>query len=121
MLDLLESEPHLPAMVFHSFDGSDRLVDFILGHDAWVGVGGLATRQKSEALRQRLQRIPLERLILETDAPYLVPARQKNRRNVPAHVRTVAEFLAGLLDVPVETIACQTTANAESLFGRMVP
>lgn len=121
MLDVLGGQPHLPGMVFHSFDGSDRLVDFILGHDAWVGVGGLATRPKSEPLRQSLQRIPLERMILETDAPYLVPARQKDRRNVPAHVRTVAEFLARVLDVPVETIARQTTANAESLFGKMVP
>ncbi len=121
MVDVLESESELPRMIFHSFDGGDRLVDFILKHEAWVGVGGLATRQKSEALRRHLKRFPLERMILETDSPYLVPARQKDRRNVPAHVRTVAEFLAGLVEVPLEKIARQTTANAESLFGRMLP
>ncbi len=121
MLDVLESASELPRMVFHSFDGGDRLVDFIMAHEAWVGVGGLATRQKSEALRQQLKRFPLERIILETDAPYLVPARQKARRNAPAHVRTVAAFLAELLDVPMEAVARQTTANAESLFGSMLP
>lgn len=121
MLDVLESESDLPRMIFHSFDGGDRLVDFILAHEAWVGVGGLATRQKSEALREQLKRFSLDRMILETDSPYLVPARQKDRRNVPAHVRTVAAFLAEMLGVPMETVASQTTANAESLFGRMLP
>lgn len=121
MLEILAAEPSLPRMIFHSFDGTDRLTDFVLAHGAWIGVGGLATRQKSEALRKQLLRIPLERMVLETDAPYLVPARQKDRRNVPAHVRTVAAFLADLLGVPVEAVARQTTANAEMLFGRMVP
>lgn len=121
MLEILDAEASLPRMIFHSFDGTERLTDFIRSHDAWVGVGGLATRQKSAALREQLLRLPLERLVLETDAPYLVPARQKDRRNVPAHVRTVAIFLAELLDVPLETVTRQTTANAESLFGRMLP
>lgn len=121
MLQILEAETTLPRMVFHSFDGSSRLVDFILAHDAVVGVGGLATRQKSEALRQQLRRIPLGSIILETDSPYLVPARQADRRNVPSHVRTVAEFLADFYDMPFEDIARITTHNAEAMFGRLLP
>lgn len=121
MLEILRNQAELPRMVFHSFEGGPALTDFVLAHNAFVGVGGLATRQKSEALREQLLRIPLDRTILETDAPYLVPARQKDRRNVPAHVRTVAEFLADLYACPSEDIARVTTANAESLFGRLLP
>jgi TatD DNase family protein len=121
MLEILGAESTLPRMVFHSFDGSERLSRFIIEHDAYVGVGGLATRQKSEHLRTQLRNIPLDRVVLETDAPYLVPARQKDRRNVPSHVRTVASFLAEFHDVPLETIAATTTANAERLFGRLLP
>lgn len=121
MLDILESQPALPRMVFHSFDGSDRLTDFILSHDAYVGVGGLATRQRSEALRKQLLRIPLTRIILETDAPYLVPARQKVRRNVPAQVRTIARFLEESRSISFEEAASVTTTNAQDLFGRLLP
>lgn len=120
MLEVLLQESDLPRMVFHSFDGSSRLINFILDNNAFIGVGGLATRQKSEALRGQLSRFPLESIILETDSPYLVPARQKDRRNVPAHVNTVAHFLADFLGTEVETIARQTTQNAERLFGRLL-
>jgi TatD DNase family protein len=120
MLAILENEQELPRMVFHSFDGSSRLTRFILEHDAVVGVGGLATRQKSEALREQLLSIPLQSMILETDSPYLIPARQKGRRNTPAHVRTVALFLADHLGCSVEEVARETTSTAESLFGSLL-
>lgn len=120
MLDVLSSEPTLPRMVFHSFDGSERLTRFILEHDAVIGVGGLATRQKSAPLREQLRSIPLSSMILETDSPYLVPARQKDRRNVPAHVLTVASFLGDFLDVPVEEVAATTSSTAEEIFGKLL-
>jgi TatD DNase family protein len=121
MLQILEAEETLPEMVFHSYDGSDRLTSFVLEHCATVGVGGLATRRKSEALREQLKRIPLELMVLETDSPYLVPARQKDRRNVPAHVQTVARFLSEFFDVPLSEVAATTTRNAQALFGRLLP
>lgn len=121
MLEILERQADLPKIVFHSFDGSPRLTRFVLEHDAVIGVGGLATRQKSEQLREQLRFIPLSSMILETDSPYLVPARQKARRNTPAHVRTVAGFLADHLDCSIDRIARQTTVTAESLFGSLLP
>src|SRR5690606_4475867 len=121
MLDVLTSKRELPSMLFHSFEGTSALADFILEREAFVGVGGLATRQRSVELREQLRRIPLESIVLETDSPYLVPARQKDRRNVPAHVRTVALFLADFYDVPVHDLVEQTSRNAERLFGRLLP
>lgn len=121
MLEVLRAESSLPRMIFHSFEGSEHLTRFIFDHDAYVGVGGLATRQKSEALRVQLRHIPLSRVILETDSPYLVPARQKDRRNVPAHVRTVAAFLAEFHGVSISEVAKVTTENAQNLFGRLLP
>lgn len=121
MLDILDQESNLPRMVFHSFDGSERLTRFLLSHDAVAGVGGLATRQKSQPLRDQLRHIPLGNMVLETDSPYLVPARQKTRRNTPAQVRTVATFLADHLGYSVQEVARQTTATAESVFGQLLP
>jgi TatD DNase family protein len=120
LLDILTQERDLPPLLFHSFDGSARLTRFVLEHDANVGVGGLATRQKSASLREQLLEIPLRCMVLETDAPYLIPARQKTRRNTPSHVRTVAAFLAGHLQRPLAEIARQSTVNAEAFFGRLL-
>lgn len=121
MLDVLEQEQDLPRMLFHSFDGADRLREFIVHHGAIVGVGGLATRQRSNPLREQLRALPLSSMVLETDSPYLVPARQKVRRNTPAQIWTIAEFLADLLDCSPNDVARETTSTAESFFGRLLP
>jgi len=121
MLKILESESDLPRMVFHSFDGSERLPRFILDRDAIIGVGGLATRQKSGQLREQLCHIPLRSMVIETDSPWLIPARQKTRRNTPAQVRTIATFLADHLGCTLQDVARETTATAESVFGRLLP
>jgi TatD DNase family protein len=121
MLETLEREHLLPRMVFHSYDGTDRLTRFINDCGAVVGVGGLATRQKSATLREQLRKIPLSAMVLETDAPYLVPARQRVRRNTPAHLRIVADFLADHLGVAIDDVARETTSTAESVFGRLRP
>ncbi|HEU0164084.1 MAG TPA: TatD family hydrolase [Thermomicrobiales bacterium] len=119
MLSVLAARPTLPPLLFHSFDGGPALTEFILASGAYVGVGGLATRQKSESLRAELQKIPLQRMVLETDSPYLVPARQKARRNTPAQIRTIASFLATLLAIDEDQVVHTTTINAWSYFGRL--
>lgn len=117
MLDVLTARQHLPRLLFHSFDGTSALTDFILSGSSCVGVGGLSTRAKAQPLRDQLERIPLNRMVLETDSPYLIPARQRARRNTPAHVRTVAEFLASLKDIELDEVARTTTENAVQYFG----
>ena len=75
------------------------------------------TRAGSAKLRETLRAVPLESIVLETDSPYLVPKGVKDRRNTAANLPIVAEAVAGLLDVPVEQVAEQTTANAMNVFS----
>ena len=103
--------------VFHSFDGSPELRDFALRRGDYFGLGGLMTRAGSAQLRETLRAVPLESIVLETDSPYLMPKGVKDRRNTPANVPVIAAAIAELLDVPVELVAEQTTANATNVFS----
>lgn len=118
VLDVLRERESQP-LLFHSFDGGPDLTRFILDRGVYVGVGGLATKAKSEALREQLARIPLDRIVLETDSPYLIPARMRGRRNTPASVRRISEFLGTLRAEPDAAIASATTDNAYRLFTRL--
>jgi TatD DNase family protein len=104
-------------IVLHSFDGTPRLTDWAIERGAFIGIGGLATRRSSEELRRLLAAVPTDRLLLETDAPYLVPAGIKGRRNVPANLPFIAKQLAPLWDVGPEELCRTTTATAIALFG----
>ena len=117
MLKILSDGRRLPTLLFHSFDGNEELLEFAIATDSYVGVGGLATRQKSENLRGYLTKVPIERIVVETDSPYLVPARQKDRRNQPAQIATIVTMMADYFGIDPHTFAAQTTANAERLFG----
>lgn len=116
LLDHLQRQSSLPRLVFHSYEGSAALTDWILAHDAVVGVGGLATRTKAAHVREQIRRLALDRIILETDSPYLVPNGFKHRRNTPESIPVVASVLAGLFETNVETVASVTTATCERFF-----
>ena len=75
------------------------------------------TFKNAVALQDVARRVPLERMLVETDSPYLAPVPFRGKRNQPAYVRHVAESIARLRDVPVETIASATTHNFARLFN----
>lgn len=106
-------------VLLHSFEGTNRLAAAANDRGCYVGIGGLATRASSEGLRQTLRTIPLDRIVLETDSPYLVPAGIKDRRNTPANIPLIAERLAPIWDADQAALAAATTANAEWFFGPM--
>ncbi len=120
VLDVLGAISPLPTLLFHSFDGSAELTSWILDHDAFIGVGGLATREKAVDLREQLARIPLDRMVLETDSPYLVPRAFRHRRNTPESIPIIAGHLAQLHLCSVEEVAAATTRRAEFLFPAIV-
>ena len=97
--------------VVHSFTDSKKVLKRILNEtEFYVGVNGLATYST-------LPMPPLERILLETDAPFLAPVPHRGGKNEPAYVAEVAKWLAGRLDTSVTQIADTTTRNAEMLFG----
>ncbi len=105
--------------VIHSFTGYQREVEQALGHDGelYFGLNGIMTFTSDEAQLEAACVIPMDRLLLETDCPYLAPAPHRGKRNEPAYVPAIAEFLALLRSVEVDELARATTRNAERLFG----
>lgn len=82
----------------------------------YLGVDGPLTYKKNEALRAVFAALPMDRILIETDAPYLTPQARRGQRNEPAFVRFVAEKLAEVRGVPLEDTAAATSANAARLF-----
>lgn len=109
----LRQAPPALRCIHHSFDGGRELLDFAIERGDYIGVGGLMTRAGSTTLRASLAKVPLDRLLLETDSPYLVPSGVKARRNQPSNIPLIARALAGVKDVTLAEIAAHTTANAE--------
>jgi TatD DNase family protein len=82
-----------------------------------ISFSGIVTFKNAVELKDVARRVPLERMLIETDSPYLAPVPHRGRRNEPAYVRHVAEEIARLRGVPVATIAEATSANFFRLFG----
>lgn len=102
--------------VIHSFTDNQENMEKALERGLYIGVNGIVTFDKAGE-RQRLStQIPLDRLLLETDAPYLAPRPFRGKVCEPKHIRTIAEYLAELRGESLETLAAATTANAERLF-----
>lgn len=103
--------------VMHSYTGDAVLAEACLALGLDISFAGMVTFKKSNELRAVAQSIPLDRLLVETDCPYLSPEPvRKIRRNEPAHVVHTARLLADARGVPFDDLARQTTANAKRLF-----
>ncbi|MDO4542222.1 MAG: TatD family hydrolase [Bacillota bacterium] len=102
--------------VFHCYSGSyeDALKAIKMGF--YIGVDGPLTYPNSRKLPEIVKKLPLERILIETDCPYLTPQQFRGKRNQPAYVRFVAEKIAELRQISVEEVAAATTENAHRLF-----
>ncbi len=107
--------------LIHCFTGTKRLAEAALELGLYISVSGIATFKKSDALRAVLKDVPLDRLLVETDAPYLAPMPHRGKRNEPAFVRHTAAALAGLKGVGPQELEDATTANFFRLFTKVVP
>ena len=103
---------------FHCFTGSQKLADFGLSIGFYLSASGIITFNKSNELREVFARLPLERLLVETDSPFLAPVPKRGRRNEPAFVLHTAERLAQLRDLPLEKLAQITSDNFYRLFRK---
>jgi TatD DNase family protein len=104
--------------VIHCYSSSAELGFAAVEMGLYLGIGGILTFKKSEQVRAIVRELPLERLLLETDAPYLAPEPFRGKRNEPAYVVHVAATLADIKGLPVAEIAAATTDNFFRLFSK---
>jgi TatD DNase family protein len=104
--------------VMHCFSSGPRLAEAALEMGFTLSISGIAAFPKSDALRQIFAQAPLDRLILETDSPYLAPPPFRGKRNEPAYVAHTARALAPVFGLSLEDFAARTTANFDRLFPR---
>ncbi|MGZ5960848.1 MAG: TatD family hydrolase [Rhizomicrobium sp.] len=107
--------------LIHCFTGTKALAEAALELGLYISVSGIATFKKSDELRAVLKDVPLDRLLVETDAPFLAPMPHRGKRNEPAFVRHTAAALAALKGVSAQKIEDATTANFFRLFSKVVP
>jgi len=103
--------------VIHCFSGDLKVAKDCLDMGFYISVGGILTFANSQALGETIKALPMERIVLETDAPYLTPVPYRGKRNEPAYVVYVAKALAYLKGVTFQEVAEATTLNAVKLFG----
>lgn len=103
--------------VVHSFSSGRKQLEAALGRDLYIGLNGIMTFTKDEAQLEAARQVPLDKLLLETDAPFLAPMPFRGDICEPKHVVNVAEFLSNLRDQSIEELASATTENAARLFG----
>lgn len=109
------------AGVLHCFTEDVAMAGAAMDMGYYISLSGIVTFKNAEALRDVARYVPLDRLLVETDSPYLAPVPYRGKSNEPKYVREVAEFLAELKGVSLNVLAEQTTQNFFTLFNRAKP
>ncbi len=105
-----------PPGIMHCFGGTPKMAEALLKAGFYISFAGNVTFKKAENLREAALSVPLDRLLVETDAPYLAPHPNRGKRNEPAWVRLTCECLATAHGLTVEAMDKQTTVNARQMF-----
>ena len=114
-IEILKSEQDVRG-IFHCFSGSMELAQNALELGFMISFSGIVTFKKAEELREVAKQVPLDRLLIETDCPYLTPIPYRGKRNEPAYVVEVARCVAGIHDTSIEQMAQQTSDNFRRFF-----
>ncbi len=104
--------------VMHCFSGSPWLAEEALKLGFYLSFSGIVTFNKAQELQEIARNAPLDRILVETDAPFLAPVPYRGKPNKPAYVAQTGAFLAGLKDMKVEDLAAATTKNFYTLFNK---
>ena len=113
---LLKSENSLRGVI-HCFTSGEKLADFVLDRGLFISFSGIVTFPKAETLAAIAKRIPLDRILVETDCPYLAPVPHRGKRNEPAFVADTARFVAELRGITLDELSARSSANFHSLFA----
>ncbi|GAB4026268.1 MAG: hypothetical protein Fur0011_1290 [Candidatus Microgenomates bacterium] len=117
MWEVFKRYDKLPRGHMHCFSGSVEWLEYVLERGLYVGFDGNVTYKNADNLRELAKRVPIERLLLETDSPYLPPTGRRGERNEPCNVRITAEFLANLRGESINTLIEMTSNNARELYN----
>ena len=116
-ISILKEIP-VPALgVAHSFTSSLKMARTLLDMGWYLGINGIVTFKNAENLREVVRWIPLDRLLLETDSPFLAPVPFRGKPNKPAYIPVIASFIAELRKIQIENLAEKTSENANRLFS----
>lgn len=113
----VQSERERPG-VLHSFSSTWEVAEAAIGMGYYLGFTGPVTYKNAGALRNVLAQTPMDRILVETDAPFLTPQAHRGQRNEPAYVVHVAEQVASVRDMSLDIVKAMTTENAACVFGR---
>ncbi|HSR36144.1 MAG TPA: TatD family hydrolase [Desulfurivibrionaceae bacterium] len=113
---LREALPLAAGGVMHCFSGDAAFAEEVLALGFYISIPGVVTFPKAEAMQEAVRQVPLDRLLVETDGPFLAPVPRRGKRNEPQLLLYTAQKVAELKGVTIEEVAQATTANAEKLF-----
>lgn len=115
-IDIVKEYNKTSEVIFHCFSGSVEMMKECVKNNWYIALGGVVTFKNAKKMKEVAQEVPLEKLLLETDSPYLTPVPYRGKENQPAYIKYVAEEIANLRNQPVEDIIKITTENAERVF-----
>lgn len=111
------SDYELKTVVMHCFSGTAEFAQKCIEKGYYIGIGGVVTFKNAKDLKETTKIIPAERILLETDAPYLAPVPFRGKTNTPAYLKYIAQEIADLRGISIEEVKKQTTENAERIFN----
>ena len=114
---LKEEKMNNHNIILHSYTGGKELAEKALEMGFYFGAGGIVTFNSASELKKIIQKIPLTRILVETDSPYLAPEPHRGKRNEPLYVKEVAKFVATLKNTNLESVAEITKENTERFFN----
>ena len=114
--DILREHNNTSDVLFHCFSGSVEFMRECVKQGWYIALGGVVTFKNAVKMKDVAREVPLEKLVLETDSPYLTPVPFRGKTNYPAYVKYVAEEIANIRQMPVEELIDITTENAERFF-----
>lgn len=107
----------LENVVFHCFSGNVEFAKRCINKGYYIAIGGVVTFKNAKDLKEVAKITPLDKLLLETDAPYLAPVPFRGKLNSPAYLKYIAQEIANLKEIDIDEVKKQTTKNAQKIFG----
>ncbi len=110
-------EYKLSNVIFHCFSGNSEFAKRCIDKGYYIGLGGVVTFKNAKDLKESTKIIPIDRILLETDAPYLAPVPFRGKTNSPAYLKYIAQEIANIKEINIEEVKKQTTINAKRIFN----